>query len=580
MNLGIAGLEWVSTIGSGGFGQVHRARDDAHGRDVAVKILHGSADEAGRLRFDRERRLMGSLSNHPHIVSIHTSGYTESGSPYIVMELVPGGSLGDRLKQGALSATETIRIGRHLSAALCAAHDAGVLHLDIKPENVLLDAGGEPMLTDFGIASSVTEVSLRNTISVSPAYSAPEALNDFDVDARTDVYSLAATLYTCATGLRPYQVGDEGVLATLGRMATDLVPTITDPAIPPAFGDLLARAMAKDPAGRPASMQAFADQLAALDISGHDAPHTVSVAPTASVGAPSSNTVDRGSKPAAPASQRKIMLAAAFGVLAIAIGAATLLAVRATRGDSADQPDRQDEPSTELVASEQPASTPTPPPTPVPTATVPPTPTAEPIPPPSVVGPTAFAPLWSLGRTDDFAPVEQVLTVPLGTPSMCLFWEYDGVDEGSSFDARWFAAGIYNEENSVLDGATPGSPGSFFACFDDPNGVPGGWYEVEWWIEDVLIFSEQMFVGDGIPNIDVVVLNEAPVDVCGVFFAPNGASTYGLDELGRVLPAGESGSIRLPLGTYAVVAIDCEGNVRFEDAVGTELFDGITLTII
>ncbi|MEM7093464.1 MAG: protein kinase [Actinomycetota bacterium] len=301
IDLSVLGLTWIDELGSGGFGSVHRARDDAHGRDVAVKLLHASTDARTRQRFDRERRLMGSISSHPNVVTVFTSGFTDQQVPYLVMELIEGGSLSDSIAQRSIGVAETIELGVKVGEALCAAHDAGVLHLDIKPDNVMIGANGEPLLADFGIASTMNEIALRQTISISPSYSAPEMLNNADIDARADVYSLGATLYACLTGQVPY-AGDDGVLGAISRMANAPVPRVSDTTVPGALVELLAEAMAKDPADRPATMRAFTDRLAAIERGEPRAP-VATAAPTGDTVVDAARVHGAGMITPAPAAQ-------------------------------------------------------------------------------------------------------------------------------------------------------------------------------------------------------------------------------------------------------------------------------------
>ncbi|MEM9713183.1 MAG: protein kinase [Actinomycetota bacterium] len=266
MDLGIEGLEWREVVGHGGFGTVHLAHDVDHGRDVAVKVLGPLADEDEERRFDRERRLMGQLSAHPNIVTIHTSGVSALGVPYLVMEYVTGGSLADRFEAGALDPAEVVEIGIALADALGDAHEAGILHRDIKPPNILMGRGDTPMLTDFGIASAASDLSMRDTISATPAYAPPEVLNGREVDERGDVYSLAATLHACLTGDGPYSASGQPVLTVLNRIANDPVPMVDRDDVPAGLTTLLHRCLSKDPDERPIDMAAFRSELAAVDL--------------------------------------------------------------------------------------------------------------------------------------------------------------------------------------------------------------------------------------------------------------------------------------------------------------------------
>jgi serine/threonine protein kinase len=244
-DLGIDGLAVVEMIGRGGFGAVYRVRDEAHGRDVAVKVLPALLDDSARRQFDRERRAMGALSDHPGIGTVHTSGFTTNGEPYIAMQLMGGGSLADRIAKGPLAIGDALEIGATMADALAAAHAAGVLHLDIKPENILFTAHGEPKLVDFGIAKLADDTRATSTIRATPAYAAPEVLEGQTATPAADVYSLAVTIYAALMGEAPFS-GDS-MLTVLRRIAVEPVPVITRLDVPAPIASLLRRAMDKSP---------------------------------------------------------------------------------------------------------------------------------------------------------------------------------------------------------------------------------------------------------------------------------------------------------------------------------------------
>ncbi|MEZ5141063.1 MAG: serine/threonine-protein kinase [Acidimicrobiales bacterium] len=152
VDLGLDGYAGYEEIGRGGFSVVYRARQLAFDRTVAIKVITGVVDEQSQLRFERECRTMGSLSGHPNIVTVYGSGVLPNGNPYLVMEYLERGSLGDRLAQGVLPWDEVADIAVKIGDALQAAHDAGVLHRDVKPENIFVSGYGAPKLGDFGIA--------------------------------------------------------------------------------------------------------------------------------------------------------------------------------------------------------------------------------------------------------------------------------------------------------------------------------------------------------------------------------------------------------------------------------------------
>ena len=175
--ISIAGFEDPVEIGRGGFGVVYKAHQTGFERTVALKILPiAAADESARDRFERERMAMGALSSHPNIVTVYGSGFTDDQQPYIVMEFMSRGSLGDRLRSRAPmpwndAAAATIKV----AGALDAAHEAGVLHRDIKPENILVSQYGEPKLGDFGIARIEGANQTRSgVITATMAHAPPE----------------------------------------------------------------------------------------------------------------------------------------------------------------------------------------------------------------------------------------------------------------------------------------------------------------------------------------------------------------------------------------------------------------------
>ena len=184
------------SLGAGGMGQVYRGTDTRLDRAVAIKVVpqHFNA------RFEREARAISSL-NHPHICTLY-----DVGPNYLVLELIPGGSLADRLKRGPLSIEQTIRYGIQIADALAAAHACGIVHRDLKPGNIMVSKSGIKVL-DFGLALSASDETLTASQMVigTPAYMAPEQREGGTVDARTDIYALGLVLYEMALGKRSTQ---------------------------------------------------------------------------------------------------------------------------------------------------------------------------------------------------------------------------------------------------------------------------------------------------------------------------------------------------------------------------------------
>lgn len=264
-DLGIAGLTDVQQIGAGGFGTVYRAYQDELDRTVAVKLLAGALEgvEEER-RFERERRTTGALSGHPNIVTVHGSGVTANGRPYILMEYLKRGSLAARLTaDGPLTWQEAAEIGVKLAGALETAHQAGVLHRDIKPENVLLSDYGEPLLADFGIARvEGATVTRSGVITASLVHAPPEILGGDPPSVAADVYGLASTLFTLIAGSAPFSRSDnEGLPALIARISTAAPPDLRARGVPEAVAATLEAGLAKDPKGRPWSARAFGELL-------------------------------------------------------------------------------------------------------------------------------------------------------------------------------------------------------------------------------------------------------------------------------------------------------------------------------
>jgi hypothetical protein len=263
----IPGYEVMEPVGHGGFSVVYRARQVTLGRVVALKVL--SVDGTGqreRDRFLREVGLVIRLSGHPHVVTVLDAGVTGAGRPYIAMDFFEFGSLDDRLRaQGPLPAAEVAAIGAKIGGALGAAHQAGILHRDIKPRNILMSRFGEPALADFGVALLVSAQGAwrGDTITpyLTPAHAAPEILDGREASVAADIYSLGSTLYELLAGRPAYQLDGVGFAQLITRVLHDPPPPLTRTDIPEQLREAVLRAMAKDPAARFASAAEFAGAL-------------------------------------------------------------------------------------------------------------------------------------------------------------------------------------------------------------------------------------------------------------------------------------------------------------------------------
>jgi serine/threonine-protein kinase len=262
----IAGrYELEKLVGSGGMSNVFRAHDRLLERDVAIKILHEqyTRDDDYVERFRREARAVAKLA-HPNIVTVIDRG-EQDGRQFIVFEYVEGQNLKDLTRAGPLDVREAVGLTLQVARALSFAHDRGLVHRDVKPQNVLLNEDGQAKVTDFGIARSldVQGVTQTGTVLGTSDYIAPEQARGQRVDPKTDIYSLGAVLYELLVGEVPFS-GDNFVAVAM-RHVNEPVPSVLEhrPDCPMRLDHAIQRAMAKDPDDRFESMDDFVAELEA-----------------------------------------------------------------------------------------------------------------------------------------------------------------------------------------------------------------------------------------------------------------------------------------------------------------------------
>ncbi|TYZ30434.1 Stk1 family PASTA domain-containing Ser/Thr kinase [Selenomonas caprae] len=254
--------ELQELIGGGGMADVYRAQDLLLNRPVAVKILHEQfkSDTEFINKFNREAQAAARLS-HPNIVNIFDVGVMDDAH-YIVMEYVPGRTLKDRIKQeGHLSVGDALQVAKDIARALAHAHANNLVHCDIKPHNILMMPDGSAKVADFGIARAVTESTMTYTGNVvgSVHYFSPEQAKGTLITPKSDVYSLGVVLYEMLTGALPF-TGETPVSIAMKHLQEEPVSVRQlDPAIPPVVEAIVARAMSKDPAMRPAAAEFMHD---------------------------------------------------------------------------------------------------------------------------------------------------------------------------------------------------------------------------------------------------------------------------------------------------------------------------------
>ena len=420
----------VRELARGGMAVIWEARDSLLDRRVAVKLLHPqyAADPEFLERFRREARAAARLS-HPNIVPIYDVGEDpETGTPFIVMELVDGGNLKDRIRRAAPLADREIRsIGATLAAALDYAHRKGLIHRDVKPQNVLLGEDGRPRLTDFGIAEALVSSGATRTGAVmgSVHYIAPEVVRGRKAMPQSDVYSLGTVLYEMATGRVPFEGETDLAVALAHVEQTPAAPRALNAHLAPDLEQTILRSLAKSPAQRFASAAALADELRNGTV-GRSAARAV--APTAGVtqrmptvptsvaspparrpvspppapsrrsaGVPARQPGAFARRPARPGQRRGagagvLALLLAMAAVLVALGAGFFgLATLSREGVASPEPTAPP-PTARPTAAPKPAaaptSTPAPEPTDTPEPTPEPTPSPSPVPTPSPVPPS------------------------------------------------------------------------------------------------------------------------------------------------------------------------------------------------
>src|ERR1017187_8986419 len=269
--------EIQSPLGAGGMGEVYRARDVRLDRTVAVKVLasHLSSSPELKQRMEREARAISSL-NHPHICQLYGIG-SHNGTDFLVMEVLEGETLAEKLRNGGLPLTEVFRIAIDVAEALAVAHRGGIVHRDLKPGNIMLTAGGAKLM-DFGLAkplgmqtaasgsgtappSFTAEATLSGPSPLSPLttagsiigtiqYMSPEQIEGKEADARSDIFALGTVLYEMLTGKRPF-AGKSQISLASSILESDPQPiTAVKPETPPAFEHVVTTCLQKNPEDR------------------------------------------------------------------------------------------------------------------------------------------------------------------------------------------------------------------------------------------------------------------------------------------------------------------------------------------
>lgn len=267
----IGGHRILGLVGAGAMGRVYLAHDERLDRRVAIKVMNRqrARDPGARQRFLREGRAAAAVE-HPHVLTIHSVG-EHHGLPYIVMQLLDGRTLGaHRAAVGTLPLAETLRIGREIAEGLAAAHGRGLVHRDIKPDNVFLEGPRRSVrIIDFGLARAAADdsakLTVEGTVVGTPAYMPPERIGEESLDAKSDLFGLGVMLYEMLAGRLPFEgTSMVSMLASIAK-GTPVPLGKAAPQTPPEVSDLVMRLMAHRKEDRPADAAGVATELGRLE---------------------------------------------------------------------------------------------------------------------------------------------------------------------------------------------------------------------------------------------------------------------------------------------------------------------------
>jgi len=264
----LPGFSYIHVLGSGGFADVFLYEQNMPRRQVAVKVMLAEVvNDQVRQMFQAEANLMAQLSSHPSILTVYQASVSSDGRPYLVMEMCSS-SLSQRYRAERLPVAEVLRIAIKIGSAIETAHMAGVLHRDIKPSNILLTAYGHPVLSDFGIAATLSESDSQQAVGMSIPWSAPEVLMDETAGTvASEVWAFAATVYSLLAGRSPFEVPGESNTSVdlISRINRAKAQPIGRSDVPAGLERTLAQAMSKAPKNRPASVIELVRELQSIE---------------------------------------------------------------------------------------------------------------------------------------------------------------------------------------------------------------------------------------------------------------------------------------------------------------------------
>ncbi|MEX1079355.1 MAG: serine/threonine-protein kinase [Homoserinimonas sp.] len=264
----LPGFSHIHILGSGGFADVFLYEQNMPRRQVAVKVMLSEVvNDQVRQMFQAEANLMAQLSPHPSILTVYQASVSSDGRPYLVMEMCSS-ALSERYRRERIPVPEVLRISVKIGSAVETAHRAGVLHRDIKPSNILLTAYGHPVLSDFGIAATLSEAENQESVGMSIPWTAPEVLLDETPGTvHSEMWSFAATVYSLLAGRSPFEIpGSPNKSADLiKRISQAKMQPIGRADVPASVERILAKAMSRNPAARPDSVLDVVRELQSIE---------------------------------------------------------------------------------------------------------------------------------------------------------------------------------------------------------------------------------------------------------------------------------------------------------------------------
>jgi serine/threonine protein kinase len=264
----LPGFSHIHILGSGGFADVFLYEQNMPRRQVAVKVMLSEVvNDQVRQMFQAEANLMAQLSAHPSILTVYQASVSSDGRPYLVMEMCSS-ALSERYRRERVPVPEVLRIAVKIGSAIETAHRAGVLHRDNKPSNILLTAYGHPVLSDFGIAATLSEAESQESVGMSIPWTAPEVLLDETPGTvHSEVWSFAATVYSLLAGRSPFEVpgGANKSADLINRISQAKVQPIGRADVPAALERILAKAMSRNPSVRPGSVLEVVRELQSIE---------------------------------------------------------------------------------------------------------------------------------------------------------------------------------------------------------------------------------------------------------------------------------------------------------------------------